>query len=150
MNIKSLRGLRRWLLQRVCSVYILGLLFSFRIMLTIHILWHTLVVIVISLNFSIENRKKNLLSSNTSSTWPHNTVNFGPLAAEIGSGVWGTPANFNGFRGLASFFPIVDTCLSCEVIARQSCEMVPRWRFLATFCVLYFSEPRAARFRPAF
>ena len=24
-------------------------------------------------------------------------VNFGPLAAEIGSGVWGTPANFDGF-----------------------------------------------------
>jgi len=24
-------------------------------------------------------------------------ANFGPLAAEIGSGVWGTPANFDGF-----------------------------------------------------
>ena len=24
-------------------------------------------------------------------------------------------------------------CLSCEDIARQSCAMVPRWRFLATF-----------------
>jgi len=29
-------------------------------------------------------------------------VNFGPLAAEIGSLVWGTPANFNGFCVLAS------------------------------------------------
>ena len=29
-------------------------------------------------------------------------VNFGPLAAEIGSLVWGTPANFNGFRVLAA------------------------------------------------
>jgi len=29
-------------------------------------------------------------------------VNFGPLAAEIGLPVWGTPANFNGFRVLAS------------------------------------------------
>ena len=29
-------------------------------------------------------------------------VNFGPLAAETGSLVWGTPANFNGFRVLAS------------------------------------------------
>jgi len=28
-------------------------------------------------------------------------VNFGPLAAEIVSLVWGTPANFNGFRVLA-------------------------------------------------
>ena len=26
-----------------------------------------------------------------------------------------------------------DTCLSCEDIARQSCGMVPRWRFFASF-----------------
>ena len=32
----------------------------------------------------------------------HNMVNFGPLAAEIGLPDWGTPANFNGFRLLAS------------------------------------------------
>ena len=31
------------------------------------------------------------------------------------------------------FFPTVDTCLSCEDMARQSCAMVPRLRFLATF-----------------
>jgi len=29
-------------------------------------------------------------------------VNFGPPTAEIGSGVWGTTANFNGFRVLAA------------------------------------------------
>ena len=29
-------------------------------------------------------------------------VNFSPLAAEILSLVWGTPANFNGFRVLAA------------------------------------------------
>ena len=29
-------------------------------------------------------------------------ANFGPLVAEIGSGVCGTPANFNGFRILAA------------------------------------------------
>jgi len=29
-------------------------------------------------------------------------VNFNPLTAEISSLVWGTPANFNGFRVLAS------------------------------------------------
>ena len=29
-------------------------------------------------------------------------VNFGPQAAEIVSLVWGTPANFNGFRALAA------------------------------------------------
>ena len=50
----------------------------------------------------IDNRKKNLLSSNISSTCPHNMVNFGPLAAEIVPVVWGTPANFNGFCVLAS------------------------------------------------
>jgi len=41
--------------------------------------------------------EKNLLSSNMSSTSPHNMANFGPLVAEIGSGVWGTPAIFNAF-----------------------------------------------------
>jgi len=45
----------------------------------------------------IDNQKKNLLSSNISSTCLHNMVNFGPLAAEIGSVVWDTPANFYGF-----------------------------------------------------
>ena len=29
-------------------------------------------------------------------------VNFGPITAEIGSGVWGTPTNFNGFCVLAA------------------------------------------------
>jgi len=29
-------------------------------------------------------------------------VNFGSLAAEIGSGFWNTPANFNGFCVLAA------------------------------------------------
>jgi len=46
--------------------------------------------------------EKKLVSSNISSTWAHNMVNFGPLSAEIVSGVWGTPATFNGFRILAA------------------------------------------------
>jgi len=45
---------------------------------------------------------KNLLSSNVSSTCLHNVVNVGPLAAEICWRVWGTRANFNGFRVLAA------------------------------------------------
>jgi len=45
---------------------------------------------------------KKLLSSNISSRCPHNMVNFGPLAAEIGPVVWGTPANFNSFHVLAA------------------------------------------------
>jgi len=32
----------------------------------------------------------------------YNIVNFGPVVAEILSLVWGTPANFNGFRVLAA------------------------------------------------
>jgi len=43
-----------------------------------------------------------LLSSNMSSTCPHNMANFGPLVAEIDPVVWGTPANFDGFRVLAA------------------------------------------------
>ena len=48
----------------------------------------------------VDNRK-NLLISNISSTCSHNMVNFGPLMAQIRLPVWGTPANFNGFRVLA-------------------------------------------------
>ena len=45
---------------------------------------------------------KNLLNSNTSSKCPGNMVNFGLLTAEIYWRVWGTSANFNGFRVLAA------------------------------------------------
>jgi len=34
---------------------------------------------------------------------------------------------------LTAFFPIVDTCLICEDIARQSCTMVRRWRLFRDF-----------------
>ena len=37
---------------------------------------------------------------------PCNMANFGSLTAEIGSGVWGTPANFNGFGVLFFFLSI--------------------------------------------
>jgi len=45
--------------------------------------------------------EKNLLNSNTSSTYPDNTVNFSLLMAGICWQVWGAPANFNGFHVLA-------------------------------------------------
>ena len=45
---------------------------------------------------------KTLLCNDISSRCTHNMVNFSLLAAEIGPVVWGTPANFNGFRVLAS------------------------------------------------
>jgi len=52
----------------------------------------------------IDNRKKNLLSSDTSSACPDNMVNFGPLTAEIGLGVWVAPANVDGFRVWQRYF----------------------------------------------
>jgi len=55
----------------------------------------------------IDSRKKNTLSSNMSSTCPHNMVNFGPLVAEIDLVVYGTPANFNRFRFLAALLHVI-------------------------------------------
>jgi len=46
--------------------------------------------------------EKNLLNNDTSSTLPGNMVNFDLLTAEIRWRVWGTPANFNGFRVFAA------------------------------------------------
>jgi len=42
------------------------------------------------------------INSNISPTRPYNIVNFGPLTAENCWRVWGIPANFNGFRFLAT------------------------------------------------
>jgi len=61
----------------------------------------TLLDYIFATEARIDNRKK-WLSSNMSPRCVHNTVNIGPLAAEIGSGVWGTPTNFNGVRVLAA------------------------------------------------
>jgi len=69
--------------------------------------------------------EKNLLSSNTSSTCPHNMVNFGPLAAEIISLVWGTPANFNGFGVLAALLH------GTQVVGIS--QTLRRWREGATY-----------------
>ena len=49
---------------------------------------------------------------------------------------------------LNKFFPIVDTCLSCEDIGRQSCMMARRWWLFGDFlrpafpvsCVQHFSD----------
>jgi len=43
-------------------------------------------------------------------TSPHNIVEFGPLAAKISWRVWGTPANFNGFRVLAALLHGTRVC----------------------------------------
>ena len=62
--------------------------------------WHpdtTLLGYIFGTKACIDNRKK-LLNSNTSSKCLDNMVDFGVLTAEICWRVWGTPANFNGFR----------------------------------------------------
>jgi len=43
---------------------------------------------------------------------------------------------------LKIFFPIVDKCLSCEDIARQSCAMVRRWRIFGEFLGRAFPASR--------
>ena len=60
--------------------------------------------IIFATKAHIDNWKK-MLSSSMSSTCPHNMVNFGRLTAEIGSGVWGTPDNFNGFASWQRYCP---------------------------------------------
>jgi len=62
----------------------------------------TLMGYIFATKACIDNRKKNLLSSNISSTCLHSMMNFGVLAAEIVSLVWGTRPNFNGFCILAA------------------------------------------------
>jgi len=67
--------------------------------------WHhrtTLSGYIFGTKARIDNLKKNLLNSNTSSTCPDNMVNFGLLTTEICWRVWGTAATFNGFRVLAA------------------------------------------------
>jgi len=48
---------------------------------------------------------------------------------------------------LNKFLPIVDTCLSCEDIARQSCAMVPRWRFFGEFLPPVFQRAACSTFQ---
>ena len=48
---------------------------------------------------------------------------------------------------LNKFFPIVDTCLSCEDIARQNCAMVARWRFWQLFWVLHLQRAACSTFQ---
>ena len=85
----------------------------------------------------INNRKKSLLSSNICSTCPHNMVNFGPLAAEIDTIVWATPANFNGFASWQHY------CTALQYW-RQ-----PNFAALNRGCHLY-SAGRPSRWAPTF
>jgi len=58
---------------------------------------------------------------------------------------WSSPYCGNMWRRyfcLTSFFPFVDTCLSCKDIARQSCAMVPRWHIFDDFLRPVFAASR--------
>ena len=67
-----------------------------------------------------------MLNSVISSRYPRNMVNFGPLAAEIGPVVWGTPANFNWFRVLAALLHST-LVVDCRVL-RDRYQLRPRLR----------------------
>jgi len=92
----------------------------------------------------VDNRKK-LLSSNISSSCSHNMVNLGPLAAEICCRVWGTHANFNGFRVLAALLygiPVLGVSQTLRrwregaTYIRQGGHHVGHWPtfYLVSFC----------------
>jgi len=68
--------------------------------------------------------EKNWLSGNISHRCPYNVVNFGPLATENVSLVWGTPANFNGLRVLAAL--LYGTLL----VGVSQTAALNRWRHL--------------------
>jgi len=71
-------------------------------------------------------------------------VNFGILAAEIGSLVWGTLANFNGFRVLAALLhgtPVLDVSQTLQRLTegatyvRRGGHHVGHWpTFLVQLC----------------
>jgi len=66
-------------------------------------------------------------------------VNFGPLAAETVSLVWGTPGNFNGFRILATLLHGTLVVGVSQTVAyfRQGGHHVGHW---PTFLVLVVLE----------
>ena len=91
----------------------------------------------------IDNRKK-LLSSDMSSTCPHNMVNFGLLTAEIHPVVWGTPVNFDGFRVLAALLHgtlVVGVSQTAEgaTYIWKGGHQVGHWpTLLVSFCLSFF------------
>jgi len=88
---------------------------------------------------------KNLLNSNVSPICPYNKVNFGPLAAEIGSLVWGIPTNFNEFRVLAAFLHGtlvvgVSQTAALNTYIRQGGHHVGHWPTLFLSFFLAYSQ----------
>jgi len=107
----------------------------------------------------IDNRNKTVKQQYLHYTCPDNMVNFGPQTAEIGSGVWGTPTNFNGFRVLAALYTAYSSVCQPYFAAlnrgRHLCSVGrPSGWTLTTFLVLsffllssFFSSPNLSRRR---
>ena len=95
-----------------------------------------------------------------SSRCSHNMVNFGPVMAEIGSGVWVSPVNFNGSRVLAALlhgstrsqhpanFAVLNSWIEGATYVRQGDHHVGHWPDIFSF----FSSPNLSgrRFLPYF
>jgi len=90
--------------------------------------------------------------SNAAKTW--NPLKFAavpqtpePISAITGPKftiLWGLVEEVLLFN---KFFLIVDTCLSCEDTARQSCAIMLSWQFFGDFCILYFQWAACSTFQ---
>jgi len=81
----------------------------------------------------MDNRKKNLLNSNMSSTCPHNMANFGPLTAETGWWIWGTQQISTGFTSCL--------CYCSDVAQRKSTKLCTMFGHLLGWYTIYTSCP---------
>jgi len=104
----------------------------------------------------IDNRKKTCLTSIPPLRIWIIMVNFGPLTAEIRWRVWGTPANFNGFRVLAALLHgtlvvgVSQTLRSWTegaIYIRQGDHHVDHWRTFLVSSSSAFSSPNLSRRR---
>ena len=75
-------------------------------------------------------------------TSSYNMVNFGPLAAEIVSLVWGTPGNFNGFRVLAALLHSQTAALN----RGQGGHHVGHWPTFLFYIILYGVRPNTRQY----
>ena len=88
----------------------------------------------------IDNRKKTCYPAIAP---PHSMVNFDPLTADIGSGVWGTPGNFFGFRVLAALLHGIQQWASAKLcgVERRAPPMFGRATIttfqLCVFCLCF-------------
>ena len=97
---------------------------------------------------------KKVLSSDMSSTCPHNMVNVGLLTAETDPVVWGTPTNFNGFWILAALLHgILHDCKVFPALSSLPRQFGVFGRHLLTCCVFHIVSMSYALicwFRPTF